>query len=416
MKHIYNLLLLSFLLFNFSCKNEISNQDDLNVEASDAKVITKDINDKVDPEYNVQNGMLHFSSMEAMYSTANYLNSMSIDDLLKWSEKYSFNTQKTLFEKTVIEENKLSDKYAELSEKDVSENELQLLLNNQMHSDIYKECINKGVIKEIVDESGTRYDYAVCDPVMVSILNEDGFFAVQNDIYYFDGQYIKKWENGNISHLDEIKLATKSDEQKGIQILYETKPNALLRSSLGAGYTPPVISSNEIVNGSSNEYRYRLQINCGVFIRMLFCQTCREVQSVGYKYYVHISSEKKKKILGIWLNAWEYRTVDVNYSGNWSTTVNGQVYGGLQNMSNTGNFSASYTVSSGNNVFLGISLWGNGIFYYDNEQYLSMTINGKPANLLTVNMYYNHYANLGNNTIHLKVLNQAFSWKNPSYY
>ena len=54
----------------------------------------------------------------------------------------------------------------------------------EVNSDLYKEMMDRGVIKIIEDNDGTSYfGYAVIDPSMAPILNLDGFVKMENKIY-----------------------------------------------------------------------------------------------------------------------------------------------------------------------------------------------------------------------------------------
>jgi len=376
-----------------SCNNNTIDSE--SAETTDAAIKTNDNTMAAEPEFNIKNGVLYFSSRGTMAATLDYLNKLSPDDLLSWSEQYGINTQKALLDKIAAEEIKLDELFSTMTE-----DELKNLPEDQYHSALYKEMLAKSIICEMVySDNETGYDLAVCDPIMSAIINEDGLFVVENDLYYMDKNFIKKWENGDPLRFNEIKSAVNDDAAKGIYILYDN------RTSLRA-YTPPVnhMDKNDDIVINGQKYRVRLYVHCGIFARWAFPGWPNEIRFIQYKYYVRMTGEKKG------LLQWNYQTISMCYEGEWTTSVTGYPYGGLQTTTLTNTFHAYYCHSAASNVYLGISLWGDGTFYHDNEQGLSMYINGSDAVMDFITVADHHYASLAGKDLNVLTLKV---WQSP---
>ena len=166
----------------------------------------------VDQKFTVENGMLVFESRENMDLTIVELRSLSIEDFNQWEIQTGVSTIYGAFNAVIAAEDAISDYYESLP----LDEQKKYRDMPEINSNLYKEMMDRGVIKIIQDNDGTSYfGYAVIDPSMAPILNLDGFVKMENKIYQYTNEGFKIILDGDfakIPQLDAIKGTYTSDE------------------------------------------------------------------------------------------------------------------------------------------------------------------------------------------------------------
>jgi len=160
------------------------------------------VDSNVDQKFTVENGMLVFESREDMDLTLVELRSLSMEDFNQWETQIEVNTIYGAFNAVIAAEDAISNYYESLP------------LNEQkkyrdmpeVNSDLYKEMMDRGVIKIIEDNDGTSYfGYAVIDPSMAPILNLDGFVKMENKIYQYTNKGFKIILDGDFAKIPQLQ-------------------------------------------------------------------------------------------------------------------------------------------------------------------------------------------------------------------
>ena len=175
---------------------------------------SKDYEDvKVDPSIEniqIKNGMLVFSNHEVLKKVINggkYLYAGYVNQ---------FKSQQRMFEDIIIAESKQMDYLDTLSG--------ESLEKAPKHSPLYELALKERLIKEVFYSDGTSsYDYNLAVPYYSSVINKDGFFAVQDTLYQITENYVKVWIGADLKKIDILAKATNSDTEKNIFIFDYTK-------------------------------------------------------------------------------------------------------------------------------------------------------------------------------------------------
>ena len=170
---------------------------------------SKDYEDvKVDPSIEniqIRNGMLVFSNHEVLKKVINggkYLYAGYVNQ---------FKSQQRMFEDIIIAESKQMDYLDTLSG--------ESLEKAPKHSPLYELALKERLIKEVFFSDGTSsYDYNLAVPYYSSVINKDGFFAVQDTLYQITENYVKVWIGADLKKIDILAKATNSDTEKNIFI------------------------------------------------------------------------------------------------------------------------------------------------------------------------------------------------------
>lgn len=122
----------------------------------------------------IKNGMLVFPNHKILENVINGKESPYADYVSE------FKSQQQMFEDVVAAESKQMDYLDTLS---------GVFLEKALkHSVLYETALKEGLIKEVLYSDGTSsYDYNLAVPYYSSVINKDGFFAVQDTLYQITG-------------------------------------------------------------------------------------------------------------------------------------------------------------------------------------------------------------------------------------
>ncbi len=203
-------LLLSVIVFSFlftGCSNEI--EDNLEIKGN-----PETSSSLKDPK--VINGMLVFENIQQMISILDKHETLSDEDFVQQeiNTYKGFTSQRSIIIAIAKAENELSESYINAKDKLSKQ-----AIKERRYSDLYKEKIQSGLIRQTEDENGyTSYRYSILRPYLASIANEDGFYAIGSTIFQITENSEKGWENGNFNNLSTLKLAKESDPENKISV------------------------------------------------------------------------------------------------------------------------------------------------------------------------------------------------------
>lgn len=102
----------------------------------------------------------------------------------------------------------------------------------EKHSALYKELLEKKVIKVEKFSDGTElYSLNLAVPNYAKLLNEEGFFAIQDTIFQITSDKMKLWINGDKNNYSYLSTKENTDLSKKIYVYdYSYKTNPLTRS------------------------------------------------------------------------------------------------------------------------------------------------------------------------------------------
>ena len=120
-----------------------------------------------------------------------------------------FKSQQQMFEDVVVAESKQMDYLDTLSG--------ESLEKALKHSTLYETALKEGLIKEVLYSDGTSsYDYNLAVPYYSSVINKDGFFAVQDTLYQITGNRVKMWIGADLEKIDVLAKSANSDISRNI--------------------------------------------------------------------------------------------------------------------------------------------------------------------------------------------------------
>ena len=169
------------------------------------------------PGVRVVRGVLAFRDFAAFEETSSWLQGQSREEADAWESSLGFVSQRSLFDQVVDAEYQL---YMAPYEHLPAEG-LVSLTPPSGHSDVYWRCLANGVIKETDD----TYDYAIAIPSMARIVDEGGFFIVENSLCQLKGPYLKWWIGATIDQAQDLDAATETDEALGLCVTNEDAPS-----------------------------------------------------------------------------------------------------------------------------------------------------------------------------------------------
>lgn len=237
----------------------------------------------------VKNGMLVFPNDSVFALVMNGKIDIPVD--------LNFTSQAKIFNTIMEEEEKFS---LDLETMNVTSPEM-------MHSELYKEKLKSGFIKIIKYSDGAElYDLNICLPHYANILNEKGFYAIENNVYQVTPKGQKVWLNGDLNNYNVLAQTDQSDESKGIYVIDYSR-NANIKTA----FTPFEPSSlNFIVRYSiDNNYRYYVKVYDETMLIV------PPVPAVSYNRQSYINVVAQKKSSGRW-----------NYYTNFSHTFAIRIY------------------------------------------------------------------------------------------
>ena len=190
MKKLYfTIAICLYALFN-ACTNQIDEDASLSKVPSQTSDIT------------YQNGILIIK------------NSLSLSKIMKKEIDLSalgFTSQQDIMNKLIEEENA----YAK-SLRNLSDEEYDLI---QKHTDTYLKLLNEKFIKvEKYQDGSELYSLNLALPNYSRVLNEKGFFAIDDTIFQITSDKMKIWINGDIDNYEFLNNVEKTDLAKDIHV------------------------------------------------------------------------------------------------------------------------------------------------------------------------------------------------------
>ena len=186
------------MLFVSGCNEEIAEKD-----TSEESFIT--------------NGILKFSDYSEFSSKASDLNSLSNEQLTKWCAKNGVVTQELLFRNLIDQEERHEQKVIEEFGSDITLDELNLK-SIDPHSELYYELNDKVFIEESDEQGFTSYKAKVFNPVYMSVLNENGFVIINNELYCFDNTGYKVIHDCDIEKIPFLSQVCETNSELGISV------------------------------------------------------------------------------------------------------------------------------------------------------------------------------------------------------
>ncbi|MBN2348180.1 MAG: hypothetical protein JXJ22_05045, partial [Bacteroidales bacterium] len=166
MKNYYLYFFIVFIVFLVSCNQEDINTNDL-VEVN---------------EVYAENNMFVFQSYDHINKMISTVNSLNLNDKIKWFEKYGVETYGQVFYKVIQNEDSISDYYFSLPESEQHFYRSQ----PQVHSEIYKNALERGIIKEVISDGNKYFDINLVDKKYADFLNLGGKLIIGDNVISVD--------------------------------------------------------------------------------------------------------------------------------------------------------------------------------------------------------------------------------------
>lgn len=278
-------------------------QDELSIQEPTADSSLSQNDDK----YHVENGILVFKDRESFNTTVSELANLSFLEYVKWAEVTGLEFQYYALSRIWND----NDKYDEY------------LFNHQIEnperefSELYYSYLERGLIREYIEEGEVSFELTTATPYLANILNIDGFFKVGDTLVQVTDELIKFWDKGSVENFDHLKSSTVLNIREGIEIwkLRQSESKTLKSTIYDFSSFSP---SNPITTGwiySSKRGR-----------RLEFKVYFRSWEVVNYDYYdahkyfyehwwSHRSQQKN------WLGKWKDYSYNKTISGSWNARV-----------------------------------------------------------------------------------------------
>lgn len=249
----------------------------------------------------LKNGIMVFSSLYDLDESANDLNLSNESLRAAFVDRTGFRSQKDIFDQIIHDEDKYEQQYLQ-----VPESELKKMNPDLAHSQLYLDMRAKGIIKEFKEGDGMSYDYAICDPMYASVINEDGFVAVGDTVYYVDSEKVVCWKNADFNNLSTLKSVTETDTISGIYVIHS---KSLKRSTPADEVWQEIAYADGYRDGK--KYKYAMHLHFQILTWMGTAPGAGRAEgSIEYKYYISLKSKKKKPLGG-----YKYRASQMEFSG-----------------------------------------------------------------------------------------------------
>jgi hypothetical protein len=171
------------------------------------------ISDKeVKENVKVKDGMYVFEDYKHLRKTSILYKHLSKEEKNKWNNEYGVETYGTVFSKVISAEDSISDFYMSLP----LEKQKDILKQPQVHSEIYKNSLKKGLIKKVSDDNNEYFDINLVEKVFSDFINLKGEFMIGDDLYIIDGCEKKvfldvAFEDVNVANAEMIVLKTMNE-------------------------------------------------------------------------------------------------------------------------------------------------------------------------------------------------------------
>jgi hypothetical protein len=256
----------------------------------------KSNNETTQNAFKVNNGIITFKSAETFVETMGNIVNLSDTEREKWEEGIGFLSQRRIIS-NIINAEQEKDK---INESKFTIEDAKTMTDAELHSTMYSEYLNKGVIKIIDKGTENEYwDYAVYDLSLIEIMNEDGLYAIGDTLYQVTNNSLKIMKNANFNDALLLLSASIPDEKTGIYINYY-EPNL-------KGTSPGLLNSRWIYDGDK---RIGLNLKLSVLYYM--------ASSRHYDFYHEVYVQCMQRN---WLGNWKYVSTNIRLTGTWEVSV-----------------------------------------------------------------------------------------------
>ena len=307
-------------------------------------------------KYTVKDGILSFESKDDFDKALTAICLEENSTIENWEDQHGFYSLKHYFEDIILAEDAVENEIFKLplAEQEAYKNAPQI------YSDLYKDALSKGIIKEVIDpdDGSTYWDYGVSDPSFAPLLNTDGMVIIGGELVWFDNNgFGKIIKDGDFAKLDEIKAINKNFDNEFFHVMkFSKKGNT---QKFGSSYSFPRYNNwryptskkrvKAWVDGSSAGY---IKTTSG---------PCEDEYLTQRVTFILRLQAQKKNFWGNWKYTSYYPSANID-DGNWN--YNYSYY-------HTGCFGSYSTASDGLNNSFPTPLWDA---YYPtvNNAYLKM--------------------------------------------
>lgn len=256
-------------------------------------------------ETRIVNGMLVFNSSRDLTQAIE-----NARDLPANSYVYNFTSKQDLLENIIKEERKNMDALDTL--------EGEALAKAPKHSSTYQKALENGIIKEIhYTDGSTSYDLNLCLPAYAKVINEEGFFAINDTIFQVTGDKVKIWYNGDIENTHFLTNTENNISSENIYIYQFSKQNPSFKSNNNSRAfsfpVPPIpIEIGSIMRMLNNGDRYGF----------IFYDKIGIADAEHYIRNLHVRIFGQEKINGT--NSYNYKSFTYGFRVNLIGNVNNE--------------------------------------------------------------------------------------------
>lgn len=193
-------------------------------------------------EMKITNGILILPNHKVLTSILNDKIEISTNNFVT-----KFTSQQNLLDEIIAAERKQMDYLDQLSGK--------ALEQAPKHSNTYNEALRKGVIRKVFYTDGSSsYDLNLAAPYYAKVVNNKGFFAVNDTIFQVTANQFKIWFQGDIQNTKLLSECKISDPKKNILVYdYTSKPQA---RTISFPASPPNITSGLSIIKDNKRYSF----------------------------------------------------------------------------------------------------------------------------------------------------------------
>jgi len=238
-----------------------------------------------------KDGVLIFNNSDELNKTLSLLNTKNDKEIKKWEDNLKFKSQLTIYheinQNEILNENTILSSY----KNDITKQELDELGVIYTPSKMYMEYLNKGVIKEIIeDDENKRFELSLENKIMSKVVNEDGKVIINDTLLEY---------TGNKCHVSSLS-------QKFEPYTINIKAKGGYNWSRYTTATSPSLTINNGYAMVSSNKRFKFEI---------IGYSSHSTSIMNCTYYVFATGQEKN-IWGTWRTTNTYRPV-YNISGNW---------------------------------------------------------------------------------------------------
>jgi len=106
-----------------------------------------------------------------------------------------------------------------------------------VHSEVYFQALNAGIIKEITEPDGNVYfDYNLFDKTVGSVVSLEGLVMVEGAIYQYTGNAIKIITDSDFNCIDKLKNKNEFYNNKNLIVIVYEDENRKLKSTMDVSH------------------------------------------------------------------------------------------------------------------------------------------------------------------------------------